>query len=234
MPSHRTLDRLLEEAFDALDDGEPQSAIELAQMVLKEDPSDPDAFVIIGAAEFEQLRLAEARASLTMALEIAPEHPDAHWWLGLIEERTGNELAARKYFREATRLDKKTYPPPFALPEKEFRAEVEKAIKKLPADFRAQLENLAIVVEALPGDELLEGDPPLPPTILGLHVGVPRPERGSAIGAGPNTIFLFQKNLERAAISRPELIEQIEVTLLHEIGHYLGLDEDEVEERGLE
>lgn len=234
MPSDRTLDRLLEEAFDALDEGEPESAIELAQMVLKEDPSDPDAFVIIGAAEFERLHLKEARASLAMALEISPEHPDAHWWLGLIEERAGNELAATRHFREATRLDKKTYPAPFALKEKEFRAEVEKAIKKLPSDFRAQLENLAIVVEPLPGDELLDGDPPLPPTILGLHIGVPRPERANAVGAGPNTIFLFQKNLERAALTRAGLIEQIEVTLLHEIGHYLGLDEDDVEERGLE
>ena len=122
---------------------------------------------------------------------------------------------------------------PLELSEKDFRAQVERAISDLPADFCARLENLAIVVESLPGDELLEGDPFFPPTILGLHVGTPLPERGTAIAAGPNTIFLFQKNIERAATTREELVEQIEVTLLHELGHYLGLDEDDVDDRGL-
>ena len=49
----------------------------------------------------------------------------------------------------------------------------------------------------------------------------------------PNYIYLFQRNLERIARDREDLIEQITITLHHELGHYLGLDEDEVEDMGL-
>lgn len=234
MSTPSELDELLDEAYEALDEGNPDEAIHLAEQALLLDEEDPDAFVVLGAAHFERLRLPEANANLKIALELDEQNPDAHWWMGLVEERQGNGDRAVKHFREATRLDRETYPAPFPLSEKEFRGEVEKAIAALPADFRLQLQNLAIVVEALPGNELLEGDPPLPPTILGLHVGTPRPEHGTTTSPGPNTIFLFQKNIERAATSRDELDEQIEVTLLHEIGHYLGLDEDDVDERGLQ
>jgi predicted Zn-dependent protease with MMP-like domain len=50
----------------------------------------------------------------------------------------------------------------------------------------------------------------------------------------PSSIVLYQKNLERFARSRKELVEQIGITLIHEVGHFLGLDEDELWERGLE
>jgi predicted Zn-dependent protease with MMP-like domain len=50
----------------------------------------------------------------------------------------------------------------------------------------------------------------------------------------PSSIVLFQRNLERAARTRDELLEQIRITLVHEVGHYLGLSEDELYERGLE
>jgi predicted Zn-dependent protease with MMP-like domain len=66
--------------------------------------------------------------------------------------------------------------------------------------------------------------------------------RGPAIGRGsadpwthlPSSIVLFQRNLERFARSRDELAEEIAVTLVHEVGHFLGLDEDELYERGLD
>ena len=232
MPTDADLDSLLDEAFAALEEGDAEAALVLAERVLKH-AEDVDAFVIVGAAHFERNRLAAAKQNLKIALDLDPKHPDAHGWMGLVIERQGNSDRAAKYFREAARLDGKAWPPAFGVREKEFRALVEKAIADLPADFRAQLENLAIVVEPLPEDALLEGDPPFPPTILGLHVGTPRPERSAALPSGPNTIFLFQKNIERAAATRDELVEQIEVTLLHEIGHYLGLDEDDVADRGL-
>jgi predicted Zn-dependent protease with MMP-like domain len=61
--------------------------------------------------------------------------------------------------------------------------------------------------------------------------------RGGALEAGtqlPPSIVLFQTNLERFARSRAELEEEIRVTLVHEVGHFLGLDEDELYERGLD
>jgi predicted Zn-dependent protease with MMP-like domain len=67
--------------------------------------------------------------------------------------------------------------------------------------------------------------------------------RGSAIGQQgsmdpwshfPSSIVLYQRNLERAARSREELVQEIGVTLVHEVGHFLGLDEDQLWERGLD
>lgn len=234
MDSDSDFDEIVEGAWDALDDGALEEAAELAREARRMDEADPDPHAILGAVAFESLDLGAARAHLAEALDRDAAHPDAHFWMALVCEREGQETKAARHFRDAAKGDPGRYPLAHRLSGEEFRAEVERAIEALPADFREHLDNLAIVVEPLPDDRILEGDPPLPPTILGLHLGTPRPLHGSASGIGPNTIFLFQKNLERAAKDRTELREQIEVTLLHEIGHYLGLDEDDVEDRGLE
>jgi len=76
---------------------------------------------------------------------------------------------------------------------------------------------------------LFEESPPLDPELLGLFVGTPIGEEG-ATGSGelPPRILLFKRNLERYATDLDELLEEITVTLYHELGHYLGLDEDEL------
>ena len=234
MPSKKSLDAIVDAAWRALDEGLVEDALDLAADALEIDAHDADAHAILGAARFELLEIEEARAHLASALALRADHPDAHYWMALVFEREGNETQAARHLREAARGDPERYPKPFRLDEKAFQREVEAALEKLPREFRDELTNLAIVVEPIPDANLLQGDPPLPPTILGLHVGTPRPQRANAPGAGPNTIFLFQRNIERAATTREELLEQIEVTLLHEIGHYLGLDEDDVGSRGLE
>ena len=74
--------------------------------------------------------------------------------------------------------------------------------------------------------------PPFPPTILGLYRGPVG--RAPAPGDEPPSIVLYRKNLARAVKSRTELSEQIRDTLLHEIGHLEGLDEDDLRRRGME
>jgi predicted Zn-dependent protease with MMP-like domain len=74
--------------------------------------------------------------------------------------------------------------------------------------------------------------PPFPPTILGLYRGPVG--RSPAAGDDPPSIVLYRKNLARAVKSRAELTEQIRDTLLHEIGHLEGLDEDDLRRRGME
>ena len=258
---------LIDEAWGALEEGDYETAVDLAERVLVRRPDDPDANHVAGAAKlevgeplgaiphleradasrpddpeiladlggarFEALLFRDARTALAKALSIDKRIARAHHWLGLLEERDGNERAAKKHFEKAETLAPDAYPAPFRVSETEFRSLVEEAIAELPQDFRDSLSNLDIVVEPLPDDRTLAGDPPLSPAILGLHVGVPAEDRASA-GQLPNLIFLFQKNIERAATNHDELVEEVRITLLHEIGHYLGLDEDEVEERGLE
>jgi len=93
-----------------------------------------------------------------------------------------------------------------------------------------------IVIEPMPPlDLVVEGEPlELPPDLLGLFVGANQLETSdedpeSALAR----IYLFQRNIERTAADRDETREQVAVTLFHELGHYLGFDEEGVEELGL-
>jgi predicted Zn-dependent protease with MMP-like domain len=137
----------------------------------------------------------------------------------------------------ARKLDPEGYPRTPALSRHDFDAAVERAFEALPEAVRRYLGNVPITVEDLPADhDLLEADPPLPPTILGLFRGAPYGQKLSADPWShlPSSIVLYQRNLQRAASSRDELEEEIATTLVHEVGHFLGLDEDELWARGLE
>ena len=90
---------------------------------------------------------------------------------------------------------------------------------------------VAVTVEELPSDEiLLDESPPLDPDqLLGLFVGIPLSDAAAGgAGALPPRILVFKRNLERLALDIDELEEEIAVTVYHELGHYLGLDEDDL------
>ena len=94
-----------------------------------------------------------------------------------------------------------------------------------------------IAIEDIPSDEdLTSSKPPLSPMILGVFRGTPVGERSvfNPYDHFPASIVLYQRNLERFAKTREELIEQIGITLMHEVGHLIGLDEEDLWERGLE
>ncbi|CAG7572898.1 putative Zn-dependent protease with MMP-like domain [Barrientosiimonas humi] len=108
----------------------------------------------------------------------------------------------------------------------EFEDEAGQALDLIPPELLARLQNIAILVE---------DDPPVDqPNLLGLYVGVPLPERTDswAYGSLPDRITLFQRPLERISATREELREQIAVTVVHEIGHYFGIDDDRLHELG--
>ena len=113
-----------------------------------------------------------------------------------------------------------------------FERRVTEALTTIPRRFRDAMSNIAIVVEDEPSDDLLEEmeiDPP--DTLFGLYQGTPLTERGWAFGnALPDRILLFQGPHEREAEDEDELIVSIGETLIHEIGHYFGMSEEEIEE----
>jgi predicted Zn-dependent protease with MMP-like domain len=115
---------------------------------------------------------------------------------------------------------------------------VAEASEHLPKDIREHLAEVPIVVEDLPTMELLRStgdEEPISPSVLGLFVGPSLKERSVFTPVTvPATILIFQRNLERFCQTREELIHEIHITLYHELGHYLGLSEEELEERGLE
>ena len=115
---------------------------------------------------------------------------------------------------------------------KTFERLVADALRSIPRRFRDAMTNLAIVVEDEPSPELLEDMEIEPPdTLLGLYQGIPLTERRWDYGnALPDRILLFQGPLERESDDDEDLVVAIGETLIHEVGHYFGLSEEEIEE----
>ena len=113
-----------------------------------------------------------------------------------------------------------------------FDALVDDAVRSIPARFRAALRNVVIVVEDEPSQEVLEEmeiDPP--DTLFGLYQGTPLTERRWDYGnALPDRVTLFQRPIERESEDRDDVVAAIGETLIHELGHYFGLSEEEIEE----
>jgi len=217
--------------------GESREALARADEVLREWPDDLDAMLERGFALWELLRLDEARAQLLAVLRREPDEPWALHTLGLIAERRGDREEAERRFARARRLARDDFPEPVRIAPGEFDRAVEEALAELPEPVRRYLANVAIAVEDLPRDEdLLAGDPPLSPSILGIFRGSSLGQKGASDPWShfPSSIVLYQRNLERAAADREELLDEIATTLLHEVGHFLGLDEEQLRERGLE
>lgn len=115
----------------------------------------------------------------------------------------------------------------------QFETLVSDALATIPRRFRDAMNNLAIVVEDEPSDELIEEEMPMEPaeTLLGLYQGTPLTERSWGHGNTlPDRILLFQGPLERESENDDDLVVAIGETLIHEIGHYFGLSEEEIEE----
>jgi predicted Zn-dependent protease with MMP-like domain len=114
----------------------------------------------------------------------------------------------------------------------QFRRLVSEAIDTVPREFRKHLDNIAIVVEDEPSDELLDEMEIEPPdTLFGLYQGIPLPQRQWAHGnALPDRITLFQGPIEDYCETDEDVVTEIGETLIHEVGHYFGMSEEELEE----
>jgi predicted Zn-dependent protease with MMP-like domain len=117
----------------------------------------------------------------------------------------------------------------------EIRKEVARVLDRLPRQFRKHLSNLEIVVEDSPEKKLLlaEGLDPRHDTLYGLYQGVPLPDRSEFYPPIlPDKITIFSEPLLRDFTDPQELREQIRVTVLHEIAHFFGMDEDDIDKLG--
>jgi predicted Zn-dependent protease with MMP-like domain len=103
----------------------------------------------------------------------------------------------------------------------EFEEHVQAALDALPPQIAAALENVAVVVE---------DESPEEPDLFGWYDGL-GPGRDHA-GALPDRIVIYRRPLERAFSDPHELERQIRITVLHEVGHFFGLDEDQIDELG--
>jgi predicted Zn-dependent protease with MMP-like domain len=107
----------------------------------------------------------------------------------------------------------------------EFEILVSEALDLLPEELTALMNNVAVFVE----DEPPAGDPDL----LGVYDGVPLPERdGWYTGVLPDRITIFRSPILRICSTPAEVVEQVEITVVHEIAHHFGIDDDRLDELG--
>jgi predicted Zn-dependent protease with MMP-like domain/Tfp pilus assembly protein PilF len=186
-----------------------------------------------GQILFELGQFAEARRRLEHAALLDPESAHAVYHLGLALERLEEDDAAGRAFTQAAALDAEHYPAPMAVDDVAFERIASEALADLPRSIREYVENVPVLIRDYPDDQML-AEENLSPQVLGLFIGVPRTEAAvTAQARDVDRVILFKKNLEKVCRTHAELVEQIQITVKHEIGHYLGLDEDDLERLGL-
>ncbi len=201
-------------------------------------PDHASSWASHALSALETLNVADAEGSAFRAIREDPRSPEGWWALGLIREWKNDDQGAQRALLHARWLDPRGYPLPPSLSDAEIEDIVGDCLRSLHADIRDYLMNVAILLEEVPTEEVLRGyDPPASPLdLLGYFSGASLMERSSEAPWSnlPPTIVLYRRNLQRAARSRDDLVEQLCITVFHEIGHFLGLSEEDLERRGLD
>jgi predicted Zn-dependent protease with MMP-like domain len=221
-------------------EGDYPSARPLLEAALAADPDDHETRGALGACAFFGLELEAAERELTRVVRAEPDWAAGHYWLARLQDWRSikdPQLApsAARHFERAARLDPEGFSVPLSLSEREFDGVLQSAIRDLPPRIAAALEDVTIAVDAYPDERILESADDLwGPDLLGLYTGTALPDRHHLdSGRLPDVIHVFKRNLEIVCADREELIREIRDTLFHEVGHYLGLDEEDLEDLGL-
>ena len=108
------------------------------------------------------------------------------------------------------------------LSHKEFESLVAKALASIPEEFRNLLENVAIMIENEPPEDMSD--------VMGLYEGVPLMERSIDDSLLPDSITLYKGPIERTCRTSAEIVAEVRLTVLHEVGHFFGLEESQLEQ----
>jgi len=211
-------------ALDELPDAR-ESLGELASSVI----DDP-----VLALDLAELALAaEDPSSAVRYIEIAKADPelaaDALHLLGRVHEMRDERAPMIAAWKQVRALDAKAPDPQVSISEDEVERIALAALDLLPAEVKAKLANVPILIDDVPSEGLV--DDGTDPRSLGLFSGSPM-----ADGLAPvvTNIHLFKRNLEQAAHDLDELAAEITITVLHETAHYFGLEEDDLVQLGLD
>lgn len=220
-------------AFNDL--GQATEALNRASIVLAREPQNLEAIYERALALFELCRFSEAKVAFLALVNDRQHGAHANHHLALLLEREGKWKQAQQHFDKAREQSPADFPPPPLPTEEAFRKSVADAVAALPEDMRKDLEGIPVTAEELPAEaDLLSGALPLSPTILGLFRGPSLGEPCDGTETPCRSVVLYRRNLARAVRTPEELREQIQVTLLHEVGHLRGEDDQELAARGLE
>jgi len=113
----------------------------------------------------------------------------------------------------------------------QFIKVVEEALGSLPQEFRSRIRNVAFRVEDMPPNQPSQQSGQQRKLLLGLFHGVPTTKKSVfQLQAEPDYIVLYQRNIEAVCSSEAEVREQIRLTVIHELGHYFGMDENQLKD----
>ena len=194
-------------------------------------PDDPDVAYGRALIAWETGEIAQGVAILKRVLEIDPDFADAHHTLGLLLEDLGDEEGMVHHFLRTHELDAEL-DRERSLGTREEIDRIErvarKTLEELPEEFAQMLQSVPILLESRPSRDLVESG--FDPRAYGLFDG---PEHGEDDVPAPTRVVLFTSNL-LSSYSGEELDEQVEITVLHEVGHYFHLDEEDMERLGID
>jgi predicted Zn-dependent protease with MMP-like domain len=225
------LDELHELAFE-----DPEAALDCYEALPPEVREHPEALLERGRALMVVEGARAARPVFEAALAKEPDMSDAHHALGLAFEELEEHALAKKHFLETLRLDTRD-DEAFALVNDEARDSIlshaAKTVESMPEEYRARLAHVPIVVEDRPAKHLVEEG--FDPRSYGLFEGQ---DHGAVLAAeaadAVTRIVLYAANLIADFAEPEELEEEVRITVLHECGHFFGLDEDDMERLGLD
>jgi len=229
------IDALADEGETALEDGEYEIALEAFESVLEKDPEHWGAALRRAECLHLLWRTPEALEAVRALTPPSDEEddPERAELEGSILEAMGHVEEADRLFADSHRLDPEHFFLPTRLSPEDFKALLDKVLTSLPPVIREALQEVPVVVEPKPTRAMAEHEPMINPEILGLFVGTSVGDEMAGPGGYGTVVLLFQRNLERSGASRLEVSKELKITLLHEYGHYLGFDEEELEHLGL-
>jgi predicted Zn-dependent protease with MMP-like domain len=186
--------------------------------------------------EFERLLDEDPEAALEEALawvDEEPDSPDAHHAAGVAYEVLGEREDQVSEFLEVLRLDSLGPPSAMLHVDRIVHEEAERVLERLPAHIKNRLGPVAILVEPRPSADLVRDG--FDPRLLGFFDGATSEElSGTDAPPLPTRILLFSENLAAAFLDEESLRAEVEITVLHELGHFFGLDEDDMVRLGLD
>ena len=243
------MDGILLVATAFLEVGQPSESLQrindLQQLGSSAPGYDEDLNRVLLHRKAEALFLTgDPQGALSQTLALEPSDPieasDREFFIGLCHDHLRDPESADEHFTISTELDPVGNPPiPEITPDKAHDL-IARVLGELPENIRKELEEVPIILEDLPELSMIqESAGQISPDTLGLYCGNGIGERHMGNIASQEgmptmaSIRIYRRNLERMSRDEEDLVKQVKITLLHEIGHHLGLDEDDVSRLGL-
>lgn len=264
----------LDEVWIALEDGQLEDAIDVAESLARDYPQDGDVALARAAAFYEAGLAGQTLEEIERAGELGTSDEVLRRWYGAaarfylwnfdaareelealvredqefgeawlliaqVCEMQQDQVGARRGYDRAFALQPDRFHRPTRVDDETMEEVVAKAREALPEEFQRALDEVAVVWRDVPDAEMAVEESatsdPLPPDLLGLFVGADRLDQSVFNPLEQSgVIFLFKKNLERVCSNVEMLAAEVRTTLWHELAHYLGFEEEDMADLGLE